>query len=180
MRLSRNRPAPDRRPADVELAALLDSAAGLAEAVNRSAQLAQQRFGLSGAQLFVLRLLAEAPAQSLNDLAARAGTHQSTVSVVVNRLVVRGLVARSASAADGRRVILALTRTGRALARRVPEPVYARLTEAFRRLPQRERRLVARALARVVGELTGGESTGGVLAEPPLRPRIARRERRRH
>jgi DNA-binding MarR family transcriptional regulator len=164
---------------DVELSAILKSTALLAAAMNRSGRFAYEQFGLSGAQLFILQLLAEAPAQSLNDLATRTGTHQSTVSVVVTRLVARGFVSRGASGVDGRRVTLSLTRAGRAIVRRAPESAYARLESAVRRLPARERRLLAELLARLVDQLWEAPPAAAALAEPPLQPRIPGRDRRR-
>ena len=59
---------------------------------------AERDVGLGAAQLFVLHKLEEAPRLSLNELAERTRTHQSSVSVVVRRLVNRGLVARTAPA----------------------------------------------------------------------------------
>ena len=44
-----------------------------------SSRAAEQELGLSGAQLFVLQQLAQAPAESLNELANRTRTHQSSV-----------------------------------------------------------------------------------------------------
>src|SRR4051812_30916919 len=67
------------------------------------------KMGISLAQLFVLQQLAERPAESLNELAERTATLQSSVSVVVRRLVERGLVSRTASAADKRRIEIAVT-----------------------------------------------------------------------
>src|SRR4029077_16371906 len=67
------------------------------------------KMGISLAQLFVLQQLAERPAESLNDLAERTATHQSSVSVVVRRLVDRGLVSRTSSSADKRRIEIDLT-----------------------------------------------------------------------
>ena len=52
------------------------------------------KMGISLAQLFVLQQLTERPADSLNELAERTATHQSSVSVVVRRLVERGFVSR--------------------------------------------------------------------------------------
>jgi DNA-binding MarR family transcriptional regulator len=175
----RSAKAPPSSRTDAELSAVLNSTVRLTAALNRSARQAREHVGLTGAQLFVVRLLAEAPAQSVNDLAARTGTHQSTVSVLVSRLVARGLVARSTDAADGRRVTLALTPAGRALTRKAPTPAYARLADALRRLPQRERRALAQSLARLLDELGEGGQAPGMLDEPPLQPRIARRDRRR-
>jgi tetratricopeptide (TPR) repeat protein len=59
----------------------------IVQALRESSRRAEQRLGISGAQLFVLEKLADAPSQSLNDLAARTFTHQSSVSTVVARLV---------------------------------------------------------------------------------------------
>src|SRR5689334_21220598 len=62
------------------------------------------QMGISLAQLFVLQQLAERPAASLNELAERTATHQSSVSVVVRRLVERGFVSRTSSPTDKRRI----------------------------------------------------------------------------
>src|SRR5580692_3701743 len=61
-----------------------------------SARGAERGAGISGAQLFVLQSLAQGSAASLNELADRTLTDQSSVSVVVKRLVTRGMVARKA------------------------------------------------------------------------------------
>src|SRR5689334_15186059 len=70
------------------------------------------KMGISLAQLFVLQQLADRPADSLNELAERTATHQSSVSVVVRRLVERGLVSRTASANDRRRIEIEVTPAG--------------------------------------------------------------------
>src|SRR5580765_2473919 len=93
--------------------AVLDGIRRIVQAIRESASRAERHVGLSGAQLFVLHKLAEAPASSLNDLAARTHTHQSSVSTVIARLVARGLVRRTRSGLDGRSVSLALSARGR-------------------------------------------------------------------
>src|SRR5918912_3802717 len=123
------RPAGGRRTPErsAELTSALDAIRRIVQALRVSARTSEQRLGVSGAQLFVLHALAEAPAKSLNDLAARTFTHQSSVSVVVERLVRRRLVSRTRSAEDARRVTLALTATGRALLDSAPEVAQVRL-----------------------------------------------------
>src|SRR5690348_4180204 len=69
-------------------------------AVRLSARRAERELGLSGAQLFVLQQLGASPVHSLNELAERTRTHQSSVSVVVRRLVARGLVTRTRATDD--------------------------------------------------------------------------------
>ena len=85
------------------------------------------KMGISLAQLFVLQQLAERPSDSLNDLAERTATHQSSVSVVVRRLVERGLVSRTASAADKRRIEIDLTPAGRTLLADAPVTITKQL-----------------------------------------------------
>ncbi|HEX3158563.1 MAG TPA: MarR family transcriptional regulator, partial [Gemmatimonadaceae bacterium] len=90
----------------------------LVRTLRLSASAIERDIGVSGAQLFVLRQLQQRPAASLNELAERTLTHQSSVSTVVRRLAERGLVARSPAADDARRLEIALTAQGAALARR--------------------------------------------------------------
>lgn len=75
----------------------------------------QKSIGISGAQLFLLQILAPGDVMSINELASRSCTHQSSVSVVVSRLVEAKLVKRAASTEDGRRLDLCVTAAGRRL-----------------------------------------------------------------
>ena len=70
-----------------EVQAVLDGVRRIVHALRASSRRAEQDYGLSGAQLFVLQRLADAPALSVNELAARTHTHQSSVSTVVAKLV---------------------------------------------------------------------------------------------
>jgi DNA-binding MarR family transcriptional regulator len=148
-----------RRPDD--LAGALDGIRRIVQTLRVSARTAERTLGVSGAQLFVLHSLAEAPAASLNDLAERTFTHQSSVSVVVERLVRRRLVSRERSAEDGRRIVLSLTPAGRRVLEAAPEIAQIRLISALRALSPRERRELARTLGRL------GEAMG-VTTPPPL------------
>jgi DNA-binding MarR family transcriptional regulator len=135
---------------DTALVEVLDSIRYIIHTLRVAGRAAEQSVGVSGAQLYVLQQLAKSPAQSLNELAARTLTHQSSVSVVVSRLVERRLVARSTSPDDGRRIVLTLTPAGRSLLARAPEAAQARLTDGLRRLPERETRALARSLRSLV------------------------------
>jgi DNA-binding MarR family transcriptional regulator len=130
--------------------AILDDLRRLVRVLRLSAKEAQRRLGISGAQLFLLELLARVGASSLGELAEAAQTDQSTASVVVSRLVARGLVSRTRSASDGRRVELALTPSGNALLARAPEPAQALLMRALALLPPKGRRSLATNLDALV------------------------------
>src|SRR5262245_15390338 len=110
--------------------AVLDGVRRIVHALRASSRWAERHVGLSGAQLFVLQKLAESPSASVNELAARTHTHQSSVSTVVSRLVERGLVRRSPSATDGRSVELVLTRRGQKAAVRAPDAAQELLIQA--------------------------------------------------
>jgi DNA-binding MarR family transcriptional regulator len=101
------------------------------------------KLGISLAQLFVLQQLSDRPADSLNELAERTATHQSSVSVVVRRLVDRGLVTRVASSADRRRVQIALTPDGEAMLRGAPPTVQSDLIQGMSRMQPEQRTTLA-------------------------------------
>ena len=133
-----------QRNADTRV--VLDAVRRIVRTLHESSRAAEKTVGVTGAQLFVLQTLAESPSASLNHLAARTHTHQSSVSTVVSRLVERGLVIRAASAADGRRLELRLSAEGRRLLARAPDAAQARLVRAIEQLPPGRRRTLSRSL----------------------------------
>ena len=87
----------------------------------------ERQLGVSLAQLWVLQILKDRPAESLNELALATATHQSSVSVVVRRLVDAALVSRATASEDKRRVRIELTEAGRSLLERAPKTVQVEL-----------------------------------------------------
>jgi DNA-binding MarR family transcriptional regulator len=120
------------------------------------------KLGISLAQLFVLEQLAHRPAESLNELADRTATHQSSVSVVVRRLVDRGLVSRTAAPTDKRRVHISLTEAGETMLRGAPPTVQADLLDGIQSLRADQRATLADLLEAWV------RASGIDLANPPM------------
>lgn len=120
---------------DELLRSIMNSVRSIERAIRMENVEVERALGISLAQLYVLQLLAERPAASVNDLADRTLTHQSSVSVVVRRLTERGLVEKRPSSDDGRRVEIAITDEGRALLARAPNPTQAALLKGLRVLP---------------------------------------------
>jgi DNA-binding MarR family transcriptional regulator len=156
-------------------ASALDSMRRIVRALGISARTAEHSIGVTGAQLLVLRMLDAHPAQSLNELAALTFTHQSTVSVVVERLVGRGFVNRSRSASDGRRVVLALTAAGRRALRHAPPPAQMRLIAAINALPPVRRRALAKVLESIVDSMDLAAGPVGFFFEDAGAPAGRRR-----
>ncbi|MEI9952410.1 MAG: MarR family winged helix-turn-helix transcriptional regulator [Pseudomonadota bacterium] len=137
------------KPAE-EVREVLNSLRQIVRSLRVSSRAAEQRVGLSGAQLFVLQCLARESPCSVNELAARTATDQSSVSVVVSRLVALGHVRRTTSKTDRRRVDLSLTRSGRVLLESAPEAAQDRLITSLSRLPKAELKTLSRLLGKVV------------------------------
>jgi DNA-binding MarR family transcriptional regulator len=143
---------------DADVAQVFNSLRRLVHALHNSSRDTERRLGVTGAQLFVLTQLRATPSISINALAERTMTHQSTVSVVVRRLVRRKLVKKVRSVDDARRVELTLTPAGIALLRRAPESVQVRLARAIESIEPTERQILARGLhhlVRTIGVDTG-------------------------
>lgn len=149
-----------------DVAAVFDSLRRLVHALHTASREAESRLGLTGAQLFVLTQLSATPMLSINALAERTMTHQSTVSVVVRRLVRRKLVRKARAVDDGRRVELTLTPAGAALLRRAPEPMQTRLARAIEELPSADRRALGRGLTELVAGLGVEAGPVGMFFEP--------------
>jgi DNA-binding MarR family transcriptional regulator len=124
----------------------------------------ERRAGLSSAQLFALQQIAEHPDASVNDIAALTFTHQSSVSVVIQRLVGQRLVASVPSSDDRRRHKLALTAKGRRLLSRAPAAVQEDLIAAIASLAAGDRRILARSLGQIAKQIAGGTDS----ARPPM------------
>lgn len=99
----------------------------------------ERQLGISLAQLWVLQILKDRPAESLNELALATATHQSSVSVVVRRLVDASLVSRATASEDKRRVRIELTDAGRSLLERAPNTVQFELMGGLQRLSPEHR-----------------------------------------
>jgi DNA-binding MarR family transcriptional regulator len=135
-----------------EIKHALNALRGLVRALRLSSIESEKTVGIGSAQLFVLEELAAVPCASINELAHRTLTDQSSVSVVVARLAERGLVVRRTSRDDARRAEVSLTLQGRALLDRAPTTAQSRLVRALRKLPKRARRELTRTLELLVLE----------------------------
>jgi len=127
---------------------ILDSLRRLVHGIRVYDRAAERATGLSGAQLFVLSRLAAGGAASVNELARRTATHQSSVSVVAHKLVDRRMAACARSPEDARCVEFDLTSGGRRALKRAPKTAQDKLIAAAERLAPRDRSTLARLLGR--------------------------------
>ncbi len=140
---------------------LLDALRAVGRELRVAEREAEQQVGLPPAQVHTLRQLGDRPAASLAELAERTHTDPSSASIVVQRLVERGLVARTAASDDRRRTELSVTTAGRAVLRRAPFSAADRVAEALAEIgPQRAATLTRglEALARALRTAAADES----------------------
>jgi DNA-binding MarR family transcriptional regulator len=166
------------RPPDPRTREVLDAIRRIVQALRESSRLAEARVGLSGAQLFVLRTAAEVPGLSLNELAERTRTHQSSVSVVVTRLAREGLVQKRTADGDARRVEIRLSPNGRRRLDRAPRAAQERLVASVDALPDAERARLAVTLKGLVRGMTLPRKRPTMFFEEPARRANVRRRAR--
>jgi MarR family transcriptional regulator, organic hydroperoxide resistance regulator len=152
---------PSRKSKD-DAQRVLNAFRNLVKALRVADRAGVKRYGLGSGQIFVLHELSRESPLSVNELAERTATDQSTVSVVVGKLVRKGFVARTRSGADARRAELALTTKGKHVLKKLPPPVQHLLMNAVRRLSADRAGDFAAILEDIVASL------GAIDEFPPL------------
>jgi len=155
-----------RRDAASVRARALDHVRTLVSTLSHSARAVERSTGVTNAQLFLLQQLATADSLSVNDLAARARTQQSTVSIVLARLVRAGLAAKRRSRIDGRKAVISLTPKGRRLLAHAPAPPTSALLRAIEALSPRDARALAEGMNALVNALGIAPPKATMLFEP--------------
>lgn len=99
-------------------------------------RLVEERCGMPGSQMWVLQEVQRRPEIGIGELAACMGVHQSTCSLLVDKLVNQGYLVKERRSADQRRVGLSLTPRGLQALAALPGPAEGILPEALAELPE--------------------------------------------
>jgi len=139
-----------------------------------------KEYGLGASQLYVLHELKRDAPLSVNDLAARMATDQSTVSVVVAKLIDKGYVTREKSEADARRIDLTLTAKGHLTVRNLPPPIQHLIIEGVERLPRARAKALAESLRDICQVLGISDENPPMLMDdaPEAKPVTSTRPKR--
>jgi len=148
-----------------EVGQVMDSIRRIVRLLRLGSRDAERQVGLTGAQLFILQKLAEAKMLSVNELGELTHTHQSSVSVVAQTLVDRGLVAKARAADDQRRLELTLTPAAKTLLRKAPGAAQDRLIDGIKHMPAPLRKQLAKGLERLVQETGADEGEATMIFE---------------
>lgn len=99
-------------------------------------RLVEDRCGMPGSQMWVLQEVQRNPEIGIGELAIRMGIHQSTCSLLVDKLVTQGCLNKKRQSADLRRVGICLAEKGVVALAALPGPAEGILPEALSELPE--------------------------------------------
>ena len=145
---------------DREIMDVLDNLRRVFKVVHGYSKRAEKVGGLTGPQLWAMKVLAESAPIRVTDLARRMYLHPSTVVGILDRLEQQAQVTRTRSEKDHRVVTVALTAKGRETVSKVPQIAQGLLLTGLKGLSDRDLGTVSEGLRRLVGIL-------GVEGMPP-------------
>lgn len=113
----------------------------------------EEHCGISGSQIWLLTETKRSPGIGVSELASRLGIHQSTGSILVEKLVGRGLLIKQRSKEDQRRVGLFPSPEGENVLAKLPGPAEGILPEALNTLPEVVLKTLSINLDELIGKL---------------------------
>ncbi|WP_306603460.1 MarR family winged helix-turn-helix transcriptional regulator [Azonexus sp.] len=111
--------------------------------------------GLPGSQMWVLQEVERTPEIGITELAGRLGIHQSTCSLLVEKLVAKNCLSKKRQSADQRRVGLCLASNGLKALAALPGPAEGVLPEALAAVPEVALKTLNINLAELICHLPG-------------------------
>jgi DNA-binding MarR family transcriptional regulator len=113
------------------VAEIIDNLRRVFQVVNEQSKKVERETGLTGPQLWAIKIIAESAPIKVSDLARRMYLHPATVVGILDRLEGRGLVMRTRSLEDRRVVEIDLTEQGKELVTQSPEVVQGLLIKGL-------------------------------------------------
>lgn len=133
-----------------EVAAIIDNLRRVFQAVNEYSKKAEGQTGLTGPQLWTIKVVAEFSSIRVSDLARRMYLHPATVVGIIDRLEAKGFVSRVRSSDDRRVVWVKLTKHGEELISRAPEVAQGLLVAGLEALPIAKQKAIREGLSHLV------------------------------
>ena len=147
---------------------IVDNIRRLFQAVNEYSKKAERETGLTGPQLWAIKVIAKSAPIKVSELARRMYLHPATVVGIVDRLEGRGLVSRTRSREDRRVVEIDLTDKGRDLVSQSPEVAQGLLVRGLETLKEGELLRTSAALEQLVKILGAEEVPAKLLLSPEV------------
>jgi DNA-binding MarR family transcriptional regulator len=132
------------------MSGIMDDIRRVFKAVNDQSKRAEHETGITGPQLWTIKVITESSPINLKDLAGRMFVHPATVVGIIDRLEAKGLVTRTRSKGDRRNVDIDLTDSGRELVAGSPEVAQGLLLKGLKSLSASELENLADCLGKLV------------------------------
>ena len=113
---------------------VFDNLRRIFQAINEYSKTAERSTGLTGPQLWALKLMADEPIMRVSGLAQKMYLRPPTVVGILDRLEKKKLVVRTHSMKDRRVVEVSLTELGKSLLAKAPEVVQTVLMKGLKEL----------------------------------------------
>ncbi|HTP42304.1 MAG TPA: MarR family transcriptional regulator [Nitrospiria bacterium] len=133
-----------------DIAQIMQSLRRIFKAIQLYSEQVLKEYGVTGPQLWALRVIYREGRLSMGELSGRMYLHISTVSGVVDRLEEKGYVERARAPSDRRVVKISLTKEGKRVVQRAPEAAQGKLLHGLESLSRREVKGIHAALEKVV------------------------------
>lgn len=120
------------------------------QVVNEQSKKAEFTTGLTGPQLWAIKVIAESGPISVSDLAGKMYIHPATAVGIIDRLEAHGMVSRVRSKKDRRVVHVDLTGSGRELVSRAPQVAQGLLVDGLEVLSGKDLEKISSGLDQLV------------------------------
>ena len=156
---------------------IMDDIRRVFKAVNDQSKRAEHETGITGPQLWTIKVIAESSPINVKDLASRMFVHPATVVGIIDRLEAKGLVTRTRSKGDRRNVDIDLTGSGRELVAGSPEVAQGLLVKGLKSLSASELENLADCLRKLVKILHAQRLPPQLMVSPEVNlPRTRRKK----
>lgn len=144
---------------------VLNAFRSVVQALRQASSQSEKLYGLSAAQLYVMQVIAKQNQPlSVKQLAEITGTHQSSVSVVVKKLVDRQLLHSCPSPEDARVRQISLTSTGLEQLHDLPPLIQDHVVASVAKLSETDRQALVTGLKAFL-EVSGLDDTPALFFE---------------
>jgi DNA-binding MarR family transcriptional regulator len=136
------------------------------QVVNEQSKRAEHETGLTGPQLWAIKVISESEPIKASDLARKMFLHPATVFGIIDRLEARGFVERKRSAKDRRIIEIVLTEQGRYIIRQSPEVAQGLIVSRLEALSENKLKNLSTTLKQLVKILEAQEIPPQLIIHP--------------
>ena len=147
---------------------ILDNIRRVFQVVNEHSKKAEVATGLTGPQLWAIKVIAESGPVRVSDLAAKMYIHPATVVGIIDRLETHGMAVRMRSKEDRRVVKVDLTDAGHLLVSKAPQIAQGLLVAGLEILSEKQLMNISSGLDQLVKILGAQKLPPQLILSPEL------------